>query len=339
MQCNPSNVWNVWQNPFNGLKLLALAVCVVAMAAGCGGRHGRLADRKPPPQDTQEVSAAGTQGSLMHDGIRRTYILYRPAQLSQQRAVPLVIALHGGYGEAANFAQTTGFNQVADRNGFMVVYPNGVDKHWADGRDPSADKVDDVSFIRALIDHLVSTQGVDPKRVYVTGHSNGGTMTLRLACELSDRIAAFASVAANFTTAYAPLCAPRKPVSVMMINGTDDSFMPYSGGSGKGTRVTGDRGTLLSTPDSWQVLVRANGCASQPLVSMLPDLDPSDGMRVEQRRFSQCKGGAEIVVLSVQGGGHTWPGTDERTARQMLTGKPVQDIDGAEEIWKFFSRH
>lgn len=323
------------------MTILTLVAGVLALAGGCGGRRGPVTpDAHPGTAPTKQVASAGSlQGSIQHDGRRRTYLVYRPARLAGQQKVPLVIALHGGYGEAGPFAQTSGFNSVADRHGFLVVYPNGVDRHWADGRDPSDSGVDDVAFIDALIEHLVSTQSADPDRVYVTGHSNGGTMTLRLACELSGRIAAFASVAANFPEAYGSRCAPRNPVPILLINGTEDRFMPWSGGAGKGGRLAGDRGSVWSTLDTVQFWARADGCAAQPLTTLLPDVDPSDGMRVEQRRYSQCRAGVEVISLAVQGGGHTWPGTEERSARQMLTGRPTQDIDGAEEIWRFFSRY
>ncbi len=175
-----------------------------------------------------------TNGWLTHDGRERTYALYTPPQPSA--SMPLLIALHGGGGRGSGMIHITygGFNRLAERETFVVVYPDGVDKRWNDGRGLTEwrahrERVDDVGFIAALIDQISAEQPIDRRRVYVTGISNGGMMSYRLACELGDRIAAIAPVVAALP-AHLSGCVPPHAMPIILMNGTDDPLIPYQGG-------------------------------------------------------------------------------------------------------------
>jgi polyhydroxybutyrate depolymerase len=277
-----------------------------------------------PPPDTIVVG-----------GTEREYYLHRPPRTDGATSLPLVIALHGGEGHPLRLAQQTGFNEVADRNGFMVVYPSAGGRQWNDGRSTTAGGRDDVEFIRELISHLVETEGVDPARVYATGPSNGGHMTLRLACELSDRIAAFAAIAGSFPKDYMRRCSPDHPVSLMMIHGSEDRFVRWQGGEIPKGRERGAGGAVEPVPETVEFWRERDGCRADPEVDKLPDRDPSDGTHVEVTRYEDCRGGSEVVLVRIIGGGHAWPGSRANRSNR-LTGRVSQELDGAAYVWNFF---
>jgi polyhydroxybutyrate depolymerase len=174
--------------------------------------------------------------SLSFDGRVRTYRVYAPPGLHQP--APLLFVLHGGGGSGSNMELMThrDFNRVADRDGVLVVYPDGVGRNWNDGRsdvrsEAMQKNVDDVGFLRALVRTLSARYRVDAKRVYSTGISNGGFMSLRLACDAADVFTAVAPVAANLSVDLGPRCKPSRPVSVAMLNGTEDPLVPWGGGT------------------------------------------------------------------------------------------------------------
>lgn len=312
------------------LMLAGLALC----AALSGSVHARWGS-----DSETEVITAGEQDSIRHDGLERTYTLHLPRSGSRG-AMPLVVVLHGGYGDGKGFAESSAMVPASDRYGFAAVFPDGVDKHWNDGREGKGGSPDDVSFIRALVRHLVQTQNIDPRRVYVTGHSNGGAMSLRLACEASDVFAAVVTTGANFPSPYVSLCRPSRPVPLMMINGTADEFMPWNGGEGKGSGFSG-RGSFASTMTTFNFWKQANGCSVSPQFRNLPHRNSDDPTRVDETRYSPCKGGSELVLLTIQGGGHVWPTgkPPERKLMGKFIGPSSLDISTPETAWQFFSRH
>ena len=228
--------------------------------------------------------------SLTVDGIRRTYYLYVPKIYTPKKSVPLLIVLHGGGGTGKDMEYKTtlrGFDKLADKENFIVVYPDAVENHWNDGRnDPysysAQHNIDDVKFISSLIDHLCRKYNINNNRVYVTGMSNGGMMTFRLGCELSNKIVAIATVAASMPENMYNNCKPVTNLSVLIIHGTDDPIVPWNGGH---VYVFGkDRGCVVSINQTVMFWATHNNCVLQTNITYLPDADPNDGTRVCGKR-------------------------------------------------------
>lgn len=285
-------------------------------------------------------SARNITSELVHDGLTRHYLLHVPPSLQPGETLPLVMVFHGGFGSGDIIARHIGLNRIADKNRFMVVYPDGIDKHWNDGRSTTASGADDVSFIAALIDHLMENYPVDQHRIYATGMSNGGYLTQRLACELSDRIAAFAPVSSTMPVPLRASCRPRQPVSIMMINGIDDPLVPWNGGElVRGQRMGGRGGQVISVPETIDFWRRHDGCTGSQEVNTLPGRDPDDGTTVVRTTYGNCKDDSVVVLVAIEGGGHTWPGAPERSKLKSRVGNTSYDIDASQMIWEFFREH
>lgn len=278
--------------------------------------------------------------SLLWDGQNRTYILHIPPDADSTRSMPLIICLHGGGGTADEMVKLTlgGFNTLADRDGFFVVYPDALDGKWNDHRDDQFSQSDDVGFISELIEQFIQTYNVDSARVYVTGISNGGQMSMCLARELSDRIAAVAPVAYAMSEKSAALPVATEPISVLVMTGTLDPLIPWEGG--EVPDMGGERmmGPMLSVRETINILVAHNQCASTPAVSWAPDKDPQDGTRVRREVYGEGSLGTEVILYAIIGGGHTWPG-GWHAATPGVAGKTCLDIDATEVIWSFFQKH
>ncbi|MBI3724659.1 phospholipase [bacterium] len=279
---------------------------------------------------------------LTFAGIERTYVLHSP-QRDRTKPAPLVIALHGGSGTGHGMPKLTkhGLDDLADRDGWVIVYPDGVSKNWNDGRksehnEPAKKGINDVAFISALVDELVTKENLDRKRVYATGISNGGFMSQRLARDLSGKIAAIAPIAANLHMQEDVASVPSRAVSVLAINGDKDPLVPWEGGEVHflGTK-RGNCRSVRETIDWW---VNVDGCSKEPVVTEEADRDPNDGTRVRREVHGGGRDGTEVVLLAIEGGGHTWPG-GHQYAPEMLVGKTCRDIDANEVMWEFFKKH
>jgi polyhydroxybutyrate depolymerase len=290
-----------------------------------------------PRLDTAE--AADTAETIRHGGLRREYELHVPSSYSGQPAA-LVVVLHGGGGRddlVAMIKELTRFNAKADAEGFLVLYPKAIENYWNDGREVGryrshVENVDDVGFISELVDHVAARTAIDRGRVYATGASNGAMMAYRLACERPDRFVAVAAVAGNLPVGLP--CRPTRPVSVLVMNGTEDPLMPWEGGE---VRFGAQRlGEVLSAEQTVARWVAFNGCHREPAVEILPDRAPLDGTRVSQTRYARCDGGADVLLYRVEGGGHTWPGGPQETPRNIV-GRTSRDVDATDVIWRFFS--
>ena len=285
--------------------------------------------------------------SIMHNGLKRTYLIHVPPD-DINKPMPLVIALHGGGGSGARMEKLTqgGFNRLSNKESFIVVYPDGLEKHWNDGRSVKEagwrahkENIDDVGFISALIEHLVKEQNADPKRVYITGVSNGALMASRLACEKTEKITAIALVAGTFAENFAPRCSPSKPIPILMIHGTKDTFVLWEGGEIAENLPRGRRfGRTQSVPETVKFWTANNGCPSSPIITQEPDKDPKDGTRVRKETYSNCKNGAEVILYAIENGGHTWP-SGHKYLPDIIVGKISKDIDANEVVWDFFKRH
>lgn len=236
-------------------------------------------------------------GMLTFGGLQRTYLVHTPAGTAQARG--LVINLHGAGMNGSQQAALTDYNADADRYGFVVAYPDGIDTTWADGRGaslPDRQGVDDVGFLAALIQRLTNEYGIPPGHVFVTGMSAGGFMANRLVCERADLVTAIAPVAGTLGAALP--CSPSQPVSVMAVHGTADPVVPYDGGTMNGRGGTSDVVSAPALAERWRELDRCPG----PLVA-----DPATGGEVQEMTATGCADNTEVTLVRINGGGHTWP--------------------------------
>lgn len=281
--------------------------------------------------------------TLDHGGDERTYHIHLPPGFDRGKPAPLVIALHGGGGEGRKFDQAaTGgtLTRAADKRGVVLVFPEAVDRHWFDGRpevDKSAKRIDDTGFISAVIDAMAADYGIDPLRVYATGISNGGFMSVRLAIDLAEKIAAVAPVTAQMSKALEGK-APAQPISIMIVNGTQDPLVPFDGGHIRLFKFGRSRGEILSTSASIERFRRYNGCKNAAQRIRLPDTDPQDGTVVEMQKYLGCLDKTSVILVKVIGGGHTWPG-GRQYLKPRLIGRVCRDIDASEMILDFFLDH
>ena len=282
-------------------------------------------------------------GEIAHKGLKRTYRIHIPQSFSREKPVPLVVALHGGGGTGMHMERLTldGFNTLSDKEGFIVVYPDGIERHWNDGRTKvryrtHREKIDDVGFLSALIDRLIEERNVDPRRVYATGMSNGAMMSFRLACEVPHKLAAVAPVGGAMPVEQKQLCKHTTPICVLVMANTMDPCVPWGGGQ---IRVAfRPLGTVLSVPDSVQFWAAHNGCSATPAVTTLPDSDSQDGTRVRREVYRGGRKGTEVVLYAIEGGGHTWPSGHQYLAERYI-GRTCRDINACQVIWEFFKRH
>jgi polyhydroxybutyrate depolymerase len=287
------------------------------------------------------IAAAPAQ-QVRIGGVTRTFT----AQLPDNKPAPLVIALHGNTQTGADKMTRTSWPAVAKRERFGVVFPDGLNRAWADFR-PNANRAgrtppegtDDVAFIVRLIEKYVADGIADPKRIYVTGVSNGGAMTMTLVCVRADLFAAAASIIMNLTDESARACHPTRPVPMLVMNGTADPLIPYQGGRGTSRFAMPGFWSTGKTLDFWR---RANGCETQDAaVADLEDRDKSDQSTVT-RISSRCPQGSDVVLYRINDGGHRMPGgfPDARFPRAVdaFLGPQNRDIDGAGTIWGFFRK-
>jgi polyhydroxybutyrate depolymerase len=305
------------------LLLLILGLCTVS------GRRGRLlaAIIRTAREDPKHSLSAG--------GLERDYLLHVPPGGQPGRAVPLVLAFHGGGARAWSMPGLTNLDELADREGFLVAYPDGLDRSWNDGRGMSS--AEDVAFVRAVIEDIERTHDVDPRRIYATGISNGGFFSNKLACDLSDKIAAIASVAATMPEKLAAECKPSRAVSVLYIHGTKDPLVPIDGGEvgfRKG-RGHGESVSLIDAAHFWRVQDQIG--SATPSVETLPER-VQDGTHVRRKVWSGGKDGAEVAVYTIEGGGHTWPDGPQYLPK-FVVGIASQNLDATATIWKFFQAH
>ena len=277
------------------------------------------------------------QATMQVDGRERTYTYHVPSSYDGTRPMPLVLALHGRLGQGAGEERLSHFDKISDANGFIVIYPDGLDRSWADGRGgtPSDRKeVDDVKFLSSLIDKFEADYKIDPTRVYAMGMSNGGFMSGRVACQLSNRIAAVAIVAASLSDTVAASCHPAEPISALILQGTNDPLVPLAGGA---LGHNGAGGVVLSHDATVEKFAKLDDCPEPPKKEHIADR-AGDGTTIDATLYSGCAAGTEVRGYVVNGGGHAWPGGMQYFPASVI-GKTSKNMDASEAIWDFFSRH
>lgn len=270
----------------------------------------------------------------------RTYALYLPKPLPP--GAPLLVVLHasGETGDQVRADAGFEFDLLADQHGFVVVYPDGFEKHWDDCRKAATysartRKIDDVGFVQALIAQLHRDHAIDERRVFAVGYSNGGQMAYRLAFELPGGITAAAAIAASLPAEDNCDCRPPQgPVSVLIMNGTRDPINPYQGGM-VSILGFGNRGAVLSARASAEYFARLDGAPGSPVTQILPGQSERDRTWAERALWSS-PGGAAVELITIHGGGHVIPQSRHRFPR--LVGPVDRKLDGPAEIWGFFAR-
>lgn len=291
--------------------------------------------------DEGELTAGDHTRTLRVGDLERRYRIYIPAKYDATKPTPVVVVFHGGGGNPGSMIRLTGMNAKADETGFLVVYPFGTGR-LADsllsfnGGEccgyAMQNNVDDVGFTRALLDDLAKVANVDADRVFATGLSNGGIMAHYVASELSDRIAAIASVGGPLM-----MEAPRnkRPVPVMHFHGTADAFAPFQGGYGKGFLGRSKVTKFRSVDHTIQTWAKANGCNTEPEIVALPDI-AKDNMKSTRKVWSGGKEGSEVILIEIEGGGHTWPGQKPIVS---FLGESTMDLSANDLMWEFFQKH
>jgi polyhydroxybutyrate depolymerase len=267
------------------------------------------------PQPPASVRSGSIEAQIISSGVSRHYILHVPAAYQGREAVPLLINFHGLGSNSRQEEALTGMSAKADREGFIVVYPDGLNATWYTG--PGTDGQQDRQFVRDLITFLESQYSIDPRRIYATGISNGGGMTDRLGCSMSDIIAAIApdSGAYNFWQD----CSPSRPMPVLAFHGLDDNIVPYTGGIPQ----------MMEPPiPDWAVAwAERDGCGSTPA-----ETSPVDTVTVQT--WSGCQGSAEVILYTLANHGHSWPGSPV-----MPKAITSQAINATDVMWAFFKEH
>lgn len=284
-------------------------------------------------ESSVSTAAVDSTGSLRDaHGVKRKYILHLPAGHPTSKPLPLVIVLHGGGQNAFLGRYITGMNRVADTEGFAVLYPNGSGRYrrvlltWNGGDCcgySTGRKIDDSGYIADVVDHAVATGKFDPSRIYVAGFSNGAMLAYKFACEHSDKVAAIASVGGSMTGREQK---PKSPVSVLIIHGTKDKHVPYTGGVGKLAKwgYPVNRQSVQFAKTFW---LTANHCQTKV----------SESQRdIHNERWTKGNNGSEVQILTIAGGSHSWPG-GKRVAH--YGDKPYADLDASAECWRFFQDH
>lgn len=275
---------------------------------------------------------------LIHDNNNRSYRIHIPSNTSQYKA--LLLVLHGGGGTAEHTEEELTkqrFNTISDEQGFIVVYPNGIEKRWNDGRtenNPVMD-VDDVGFLSLLIDTVITEFSIDNQQVYMTGISNGGQMSYRFACEHPEKITGIAPVVSALHEDLYETCSPDQPVNVFIIAGTKDPLVPYDGGTI--TLFNESYGTVVSMNDTVEFWVKHNNCSTIPITATLPDTEPTDGCHVNTYEYANGRDNTTVLFYSIDGGGHTWP-DGGKYFFESVVGKICYDFNACDHIWTFFDR-
>jgi polyhydroxybutyrate depolymerase len=264
------------------------------------------------------------------DGITRNFVTYIPSGTNTAEKLPVVISLHGRFGNGKGMMSFADFRPLAEKEKFIIVCPDGINRSWNGGGPTPAERkgINDVKFIDQLITYILNTYNGDAKRVYVTGMSNGGFMSSRLACELNSRIAAIAVVGASMAKGMS--YQPGKPIPVMYIHGTKDPLVPFAGGvMKKGTNYD-----IYGHEEIVKLWAVTDHCDETPSVTNLPD-NANDGTSIIKEEYTNNATGVKVIGYTITNGGHTWPGGAQYLPK-FLIGDVSHNLNACEVIWDFF---
>lgn len=266
-----------------------------------------------------------TNGTLVSSGITRRYLLHVPPNHDSSKSAPLVISLHPAASWPAAEMRISGWNQIADQHDFLVVYPAGRDFPQVWPMSPT-DAAMDARFISDLIDHLESRFNIDPRRIYVDGISNGAAMAFAVSCRVPSRIAAVGAIAAAEAISF-DWCGNAAPVPMVAFHGTRDRIAPYYGGKSGDPINPRQFPAIRDWAAAW---AKRNHCTSDPV-------ERGVTADVHELKYLNCSGGADVVLYTIEGGGHTWPGQDDLP--EWIVGHTTHDIDATQILWQFYAEH
>lgn len=270
--------------------------------------------------------------SITVDGYDREYRVYVPPSYDGSKAYPVIFTLHGRGGTARGMDKFSGMNPVADDMDFIVVYPQGYGRSWHDDRDygPAFDEgIDDIQFFNELLDQIENDYVIDTNRLYACGMSNGGFMSMSLACNLSNRIAAVATVTGIMALDPISYCSDAQPTAIMLIGGTGDPIVPYEGGE-----ISDDGSSTIGFEEAFEFWRDQNNCLDEVILEDWADQDSDDGTTVTTHRHTACDSSVTVILYEVNEMGHTWP-EGQQYLREKHIGKVSQEFNGAQEIATF----
>jgi polyhydroxybutyrate depolymerase len=295
-----------------------------------------------PVMPSGDVDSSGTYlvvTDRVTGAFRRTYHVHLPPYALDRGDLPLVVVVHGAFDTAAGMERYTGFSDIADREGFIVLYPNGIGilgllQHWNAGHccgKAAHDGIDDVGFVAAAIQEVTDRFPVNPQKIYMVGFSNGGMFTYRFAAERGELLAGAAALAASVNSVVVGDSRPQAPpdpatpVPMIIIHGKDDTDVPYSGSPSQRGGTPRIYWSVDESVRTWRV---RNGCRPSPQTSQL------FSGAVQVKRWSDCRSGAAVLLYTIDGWGHVWPGPYFTDA--LEEGNPLKGFDAAEIIWSAF---
>jgi polyhydroxybutyrate depolymerase len=302
----------------------AWAVLIMITLAGCGAVARSSASQSDPRGAGQAIPIGSSSHAIDVGGVRRTFIVYRPASLPA--AAPLVVMLHGGFGSGSQAEKSYGWDAEADSGHFVVAYPDGLNRAWNTGGGccgtPGRTNVDDIGFITAMVSAIEHQIPVNANRVYATGISNGGIMAYTLACHTTI----FAAIGPDSATELGS-CPVPAPLSVIHIHGTADKNIPYQGGEGDGVAHI-DGPAIPALNATWRGI---DHCAA-PVITTAGVVTTST---------ATCPAGRTVELITIAGAGHQWPGAiPDRLAQILLhTDPPSTALNATQVIWQFFAAH
>jgi polyhydroxybutyrate depolymerase len=324
--------------------------------AGRPGSAGNYGNRNVQPGTPAAGTAASHNSGYQFLDYNETlsgrkFTVHLPRSYNQAKPSPVVMVFHGLGMNGTSARALSAMDIPAESNGFITVYPDAIGGRWNDGVQRETG-IDDVAFVSAMLDAISRKFRIDSRRVYACGISNGGYFVQRLACELSNRIAAIGVVAATASDAVCSRCAARRGMPVVFFLGTDDPLLPREGetkelgklGEALGLSDLGIKNinpaaakfagvmTAAEAPEFW---ARNNNASAHARQEVLPDRDGRDGCKVSRETFG---GSSEVVVYTIEGGGHSWPGGLGAVAQDIL-GRTTNDINASEIMWQFFQNH
>lgn len=280
---------------------------------------------------------AGDRRTIFVNGVKREYIIYKPV-LPPDKRYPVVLDFHGAKGTAEGSEKFFGFDNIAKDKRFIAIYPEGIKKGWNDGRIDGKLKrtSDDVRFISELIDFLIKNENADSSRIYATGISNGAFFSIYLAAKLGNKIKAIAAVCGNILEEHKDDFTLPRPISLLLINGTEDPLVKYNGGAIVSERA--DRGRSTSTDFTIAAWLKQDNISTSPVIEAIPDIDKNDDCTATRYTYKSKKNNTTVVLIKIENGGHTWPG-GKQYLPQFIIGKVCRDFNASEVIWSFFEEN